>query len=118
MKYEYKVIHMGSDVAVEAKLNELGEEGWKVVAASWDSTADLHVVYLMREKKYIANLQFRTGQSKKDIIVCFFWICKTFRNEKVLIRKMLEAVQTDYFLPKQVPIRKRETYNSSKSKNL
>jgi len=51
MKYEYKVIHMGSDVAVEAKLNELGEEGWKVVAASWDSTADLQVVYLMREKR-------------------------------------------------------------------
>ena len=41
MKYEYKVIHMGSDVAVEAKLNELGEQGWKVVAAAWDSTADL-----------------------------------------------------------------------------
>ena len=51
MKYEYKVVHMGSDIAVEAKLNELGEEGWKVVAASWDSEVDQHVVYLMREIK-------------------------------------------------------------------
>jgi len=51
MKYEYKVIHMGSDIAVEAKLNELGEQGWKVVAASWDSTVDQHVIYLMREKR-------------------------------------------------------------------
>jgi len=51
MKYEYKVVHMGSDIAVEAKLNELGEQGRKVVAASWDSEVDQHVVYLMREIK-------------------------------------------------------------------
>lgn len=51
MKYEYKVIHMGDDIVVEAKLNDLGEQGWKVVAAAWDSEVDQHVVYLMMEKK-------------------------------------------------------------------
>lgn len=40
---------MGSDIAVEAELNELGEQDRKVVAATWDSEADLHVVYLIIE---------------------------------------------------------------------
>ena len=51
MKYEYKVVRWGNDDVVDARveLNALGWEGWKVVAASWDSQVDQHVVYLMRE---------------------------------------------------------------------
>jgi|GEM_PF-3136988 len=49
MRYEYRIVR-GSFVGdVEAKLNELGQQGWKVVAASFDPSADEHIVYLMRE---------------------------------------------------------------------
>ena len=45
MKFEYKIAHSDTYEDIEAQLNELGKEGWRVVAATGDS------VVLERELK-------------------------------------------------------------------
>jgi hypothetical protein len=51
MKYQYKVIHESEEKNLEAELNALGQDGWKLISVVWNNDESLFVATLEIEQK-------------------------------------------------------------------